>query len=102
MYMSKRSRLGSSITMSPAQKLRDWSIHNMTSLLFAAILGVAWYVLVYFGCSLTLFLGSEVGDIWPKDGTVTAGMLYDTPGAEAAKIGGLVGLVIYILRKARR
>ena len=102
MYISKRSRLGSSITQSPAQKLADWSLHNITSLMFATLIAGAWYLLVYFGCSLTLFLGSQVGDIWDKEGDMTAGILYANPITEGIKIAGLFIIIISVIRKAKR
>lgn len=101
MYISKRPRLGSSITYSPAQKMRYWSINNMTAILYSALLVLAWLGLVYFGCVFYVWFGTHLSEWW-EEGEILASEVYYYKTTSYIKLFGAIGIVFFTFRNTRR
>lgn len=70
---------------------------NMSKIFFTILICIAYLVVIYFFVSIIRFLGTEVGDVWEKD-TITTMQLYNSPYCLPFKIGGIIGIILYVFR----
>ncbi len=94
--MPSRRKLGSSYVKSPAQHLQNKLETNMTKILYAIFLCVAYLGILYVFVGIVKFLGSEIGSTWEKDMPVS--VLYNSPYCLPFKIGGIIGIILYVFK----
>lgn len=96
MFQTKRCRIGSSITASPIERMQEWTLANISRLIFAVIYCVIWFGLYFAGCQLVVFLGTNVAQTWAKD-SVSAMEFFNHPTSGIVKIIGCVVIFIYVI-----
>lgn len=94
--MIRRTKLGSTYTKSPAQAVKETFESNMSKILFTVFICICYLFILYIMVGVVKFLGSEIGTWWEKDMPVSA--LYNHPGCLPFKVGGIIGIIIYVFR----
>jgi len=94
--MPKRKKLGSTYTRSPAQNVQESFQNNLSKILFTILICVLYMGVLYMFVGIVKFLGSEITSVWEKDMPVS--QLYNSPACLPFKIGGIIGIIIYVFR----
>ncbi len=94
--MPARKKLGSSYLKSPAQNVQDKFESNVSKIIFCIFMCVAYLAVLYVFVGIVRFLGSEIGSMWEKDMPVST--LYNSPYCLPFKIGGIIGIILYVFR----
>ena len=94
--MFKRRRLGATYTRSPAQNVHASLTGNISKLLFAILICIAYLGVLYALVGVVRFLGTEVAEIWDRETTVLD--IYNSPYCLPFKIGGIIFIIFYVFR----
>lgn len=94
--MPKRRKIGTVYVHSPSQLMRSWFIANFSKILFSILLCIAYLFVLYVFVGIVKFLGSEMASMWEKETPVMA--LYNSPYCLPVKIGGMIGVFLYVFR----
>ncbi len=97
--MPKRKKMGSSYIQSPAQNVQHKLESNMSKIAFTFFICVAYLFILYVFVGILKFLGSEMSDMWEKDMPVST--LYNSPYCLPFKIGGIIGIILYVFRNTK-
>ena len=97
--MPKRKKMGSSYIQSPAQNVQHKLESNMSKIAFTFFICIAYLLILYVFVGVVRFLGAEVGDMWDKDRPLSE--LYNSPYCLPFKIGGIIGIILYVFRNAK-
>ena len=84
---------------SPAQDIQHKLENNTSKILFTIFICIVYLCALYVFVGIVTFLGAEVGDMWDKDRSVSE--LYNSPYCLPFKIGGIIGIILYVFRNQK-
>lgn len=95
--LSRRRKLGTIYTKSPAQKVEHWLITNISKIIFAIISGIIWMVIYYVFVGIFRFLSDSLMH-WEGYSEITTFQLYMDPKFMWGNMIGVVCVFFFVLR----